>query len=197
MSRFLGIIFQKGLLLFYHKGNHEIVDRRILKDEECVRCVLHPFHAKSNQTLKPDAFMPPQGDGRVSILRLKYSSLEFAKEHGRRIEKERANSQFMGLAVLTQQVVDEVNIWSKSSASGVVNGYKSNGIVAEIVGSPMKNITEYVPDEEPVYLDDPEIEFPMHADLTYSEKCDGGVKTRMRQYAHELVKRIQKDYLPI
>lgn len=194
MCCFLRKLFLKNLLCFCHKKNRVAVDKHILPEEVCVRCVLHPFHIHSNQKIKPDAFIPKQNDNRISLLRLRYSSIDFAQGHGRRIA-ERVNGHYVGLVSLTQQIVEEVNSWAHSKESGVKDGYESNGIEADIVYAPMVNDEEYASVEETIYLDDSNVQLPMHADLTFSEKCDKEVQTRMRQYARELVKRVQNSFI--
>lgn len=195
MCRFLRKFFPKISPCFCHKENRVAVDKHILPEEECVRCVLHPYHIHSNQKLRQDAFIPRQDDNRVSLLRIRYSSIDFAHSHGRRIAERGKNCRYVGLVSITRQIVEEVNSWAKSKESGVKDGYESNGIEADIVYAPMINDEEYASVEETIYLDDPNVQLPMHADLTFSEKCDKEVQTRMRQYARELVKRVQNSFI--
>lgn len=194
MCHFLRKFFQKSSQCFCHKKNRIAVDKNILPDEVCVRCLLHPYHIHSNQKLRSEAFVPRQNENRVSLLRIRYSSMDFAQEHGRKIA-ERVNAHYVGLVALTRQIVADVNRWAQSKESGVKGAYESNGIEADIVYAPMINDKEYASFEETIYLDDPEVKLPMHADLTFPEKCDKEVQTRMRQYARELVKRVQCSFV--
>ena len=80
-------------------------------------------------------------------------------------------------------------MWAQGENSKL--GDVKNGITAAIVYAPMKNDKEYVPLSEDVFLHDARVLLPMHADLSYSEPCTGDeVQTRMRQYAHELIKHV-------
>lgn len=156
-----------------------LVPKFIALDEPCVRCVMHPFGFKKGKIQK-EALMPPPLKTDVSLLRLRYTTRGFCVLHGRSIQK--GNSTFRCLATLTKHEVIEVNELSKTSVKNV------SPILSNIVYGPMHQ-GKYVLDCD-VYVDDPNVELPMHADLRYNisypHPNGGEVATRMRRYAHVL-----------
>ena len=118
--------------------------------------------------------MPRPGRDDVSLLRLRYSGIDFCIVHGKKIEN--SKSELIALASITSNIVDRVNV------------IEENLVTASIKYSPMHN-NDYLPEDIDVYTD--EYDLPMHTDLKYSEalnKKEGTVKTGMRRYADILLK---------
>jgi hypothetical protein len=88
-----------------------------------------------------------------------------------------------------QDVSDE-NELSKNESKEV------SPIVSDIVYGPMHQ-GKYVLDRD-VYVDDPVVDLPMHADLRYNipypHPNGGEVATRMRKYARALAAKMQTIY---
>ena len=158
--------------------------KSIASDEPCVRCVMHPYGFKKNKIQK-EALMPPPQKTDVSLLRLRYTTKEFCVRHGRSIRN--GNSTFRCLATLTVQDVETSNELSRTSSEKVFP------IMSNIIYGPMHK-GKYVLDAD-VYVDDPNVELPMHADLRYNipfpHPNGGEVATRMRKYAHTLANKMQ------
>lgn len=172
-----------------------VVDKAILPDERCVRCVVHPFHVKKGHKLRPEAFLPRSASDGVSLLRLRYCNESFAFRHGLGLVRDGARLD--GLAIITQNLVSEVNSWAQGEASKQEGCWRTNGLSAEIKYAPMKNDHEYASLSDDVFLDDPNVLLPMHAELTFSgELEEDEIRTRMRQYSRELAKRAQSAFVP-
>lgn len=139
--------------------------------------------------LDTPAVLPPKDKTAVSILRLRYCSEEYAVQYGRAL---RVNNQtFWGIMQITEKMITEVNEWALSELSFLQGVDGVNGVQAQIVGSPMRTPTEYVADDVDVFMDDTSIQIPMHADIVYQDEYTQEVRTRMRYYAKELLKRVQ------
>lgn len=167
---------------------HIKIDRTIDPHEVCIRCLFRPYDKKGKDKLKHDSLLPPSDSNDVSMIRLKYADDNILMQHGLSIEKD--DKKLWGFAHITQVIVDSVNQWAQSEASKLDN-IGVNGIHAEIVASPMRTPSEYVEENEEVWLDDQNLYCPMHCDLKYSEKATSEVKTRLRQYASQLVSRLK------
>lgn len=171
--------------------NHILIPKEIERDEPCIRCVLPSKMHKGK--FKDEAMLPRLSQNDVSLLREKYTTLEFCVEHGKRIDSQ--THQLGALLRLSQSDVDEVNDWAQSEASIVENHETKTkaicGMRAHIVYSPMDG-DEYVSLSEDYYTDSL-ISLPMHADMLFEEPLEKGfVRTRMRKFANELIKRCQK-----
>ena len=156
-----------------------LVLKELDSSEECIRCVLHPLiYSKSQQKLRREAMHPPRGSNKVSLLRLDYTEegLPFCIRHGKALSVK--GQTFVGLASITPQMVNECS-------EGVLKPYL---LKAEVVYAPMHK-GEYVDRTIDVYTQDPNVDLPKHADLTYNNEEDGDVKTELRMFANELVKR--------
>lgn len=162
-----------------------LVPKSIALDEPCVRCVMHPYGFKKNKIQK-EALMPPPQKTDVSLLRLRYTTKEFCVLHGRSMQ----NGTFRCLATLTMQDVTDENELSKNESKEVPP------IVSDIVYGPMHQ-GKYVLDRD-VYVNDPVVDLPMHADLRYNipypHPNGGEVATRMRKYARALAAKMQTIY---
>lgn len=163
-----------------------VVPKHIDNTEDCIRCVMHPnMYSSSKKRLKEPAVLPPPNDNKVSLLRLKYTSggIEFCKNHGLSLENER--SVFVGLAKIRQNDVLDCN-----DASTVE--HPQDPVLAQIVYAPMSG-GKYLPCNVEVDTTDSNIDMPMHADLTYNivNNNEGEVKTSLRMYAKELIKKIE------
>lgn len=138
--------------------------------------------------------MPTNVEDGVSLLRLRYCDELFAFSHGSRIVRNEA--RFDGLAIVTQNIVSDVNSWAQGASSMLKGSSERNGLSAIIKYAPMKNDHEYASFTDDIYFDDPDVLLPMHAELKYSGDSLGDeIRTRMRQFSRELVKRIQNNYI--
>lgn len=156
-----------------------LVPKELDSAEECIRCVLHPLmYSNSQQKLRREAMLPPRESNKVSLLRLVYTEdgLPFCVKHGKSLSVK--GQTFVGLASVTPQMVNECS-------DSIL---KPHSLKAEVVYAPMHK-GEYVDPTIDVYTRDPNVDLPMHADLTYSNEGDSDVKTELRMFANELVKR--------
>jgi len=156
-----------------------LVPKELNSSEECIRCVLHPLmYSKSQQKLRREAMLPPRNSSKVSLLRLDYTEegLPFCIRHGKLLSVK--GQTFVGLASITPQMVNECS-------DSVL---KPHSLKAEVVYAPMHK-GEYVDKTIDVYTQDSNVDLPMHADLTYNNEEDNDVKTELRMFANELVKR--------
>lgn len=172
----------------------ELVDKHIEDDETCVRCVLHPLmYSESNNKLKEQAFQPKWGEHDASLLRLRYSTVDFCRHHGEKLAVE--GQTFVGLAFLTPIQVEKINNWAISEASTKKydgENAEVNGIEAHIEYAPMNN-GKYVDRNIDVYTER-DIDLPMHADLKYAKAFDDDVKTRVRHYARQLAQIVKFEH---
>ena len=171
-----------------------LVEKLIAEDEVCARCVLHPLmYSESKNRLKEQAFQPKWGEHDASLLRLRYCSKDFCHHHGEKLNVEK--QIYVGLAFISPAQVEEVNKWAISEDSAKkYDGEKSevNGTQARVVYSPM-NGGEYVDTTKDVYTEG-DIDLPMHADLRYNACMTEDVKTRVRDFARQLIKKAQFDH---
>ena len=144
---------------------------------------------KKKLQLDTPAVLPPPDKTAVSILRLRYCSEEYAVQYGRALRVK--DQSFWGIMQITQKMIEEVNEWALSELSILQGVDGVNGVQAQIVGSPMRTPTEYVEDDVDIFLDDTTIQIPMHADIVYQDEYTQEVRTRMRNYAKELLKRVR------
>lgn len=159
----------------------QLVPRSISENEPCVRCVMHPMmYSESKQRLKREAVLPAPNRRDVSLLRLNYTNIEFCIHHGRNLSN--TNASFKCLATLYGKYLKELNNLSDSKNT------QWAGVKSEIIYGPMHQ-GRYVLDKD-VYVEDDDVELPMHADLTYNTVNEGDVSTRMRRYANQLVKKM-------
>lgn len=163
---------------------HEQVNKIILEDEICIRCILSPLFCHSTKMkLKENAFLPPPGSNEVSLLRLMYTDLNRCKLHAKHIEetlKEKVSGiQYQGLASITSKDVNEAN--------------KISSMSCQIVYAPMDKEGNYIPNNKDIYAD--ESGLPMHANLLYPYKMvKGEVMTKARKYARQLLKLAKFEY---
>jgi hypothetical protein len=172
--------------------SHILINKNIANSEECIRCIYFSLMIGSNNhKLKREAFLPAKGHNDVSLLRLLYTDLSFCITHG---ENTKMNGQtFCALASITSNIVNRNNEWALSEESKNNknnNDDEINGVQAKIQYAPMSK-GEYVSKDIDIYTDDTTIDLPMHADLVYNDNMDGDVKTKLRKYANELVKRVK------
>lgn len=159
----------------------QLVPRAISEEEPCVRCVMHPMmYSESKQRLKREAMLPAPNRKDVSLLRLNYTNIDFCILHGRNLSS--TNASFKCLATLYGKDLKDLNIVSNSKDT------QWAGVKSEIIYGPMHQ-GHYVLDKD-VYVDDDDVELPMHADLIYNTTNEGDVSTRMRKYANQLVKKM-------
>lgn len=156
-----------------------LVPKKLDPTEECIRCVFHPLmYSNSGKQLRREAMLPPPGTNKVSLLRLVYAEggLPFCFNHGKSFSL--SGQTFVGLASVTPQMVSECS-------DSVL---RPHSMGAEVVYAPMHK-GEYVDTTIDIDTQDPSVELPMHADLTYTDKDEDDVKTIRRMFANELVKR--------
>lgn len=156
-----------------------LVPKHLDPSEKCIRCVLHPLmYSNSKHQLKREAMLPPRNSTKVSLLRLDYTEegLPFCVNHGKSLSID--GQTFVGLASITPKMVEE--------CSDKI--LKTQSLHAEVVYAPMHQ-GEYVDTSIDVDTQDPNIDLPMHADLTYDTQEEGDVRTVLRMFANELVKR--------
>ncbi len=158
----------------------EVIDKTILSDEECARCIYSPFHySESKNKLKREAFLPKVGGDCISLLRLRYCDYDYCINHGIKISNP-PDKIFCVIAILTQNILTTLN-----------EDFDTDELKASIVYSPM-NGNDYVDTQIPVYENDANVSTPMHADMKYNRIVKiGEVQTQMRRYASELCKRIK------
>lgn len=155
------------------------VSKKLDPTEECIRCVLHPLmYSNSKKQLRREAMLPPPDSNKVSLLRLAYTEggLPFCVKHGKSLSI--SGQTFVGLASITPQMVSECS-------DSIL---KPQSMSAEVVYAPMHQ-GEYVDTSMDIDTQDPSVDLPMHADLTYTDKDEDDVKTVRRMFANELVKR--------
>ena len=156
-------------------------------DEPCIRCLTDPlFYNFKKKKFNPNAVLPPANKDRrdVSLFRLRYTSMDVCKERGEALAVKIKNS-FCGLASWTLKDVKDTNTEQQNT-----------GINADIVYSPMHD-EEYVDPKMDVYVADPDIDLPDHADMMYNipyNKSDV-VNTPFRMYANSLLKRVKTEFL--
>ena len=121
--------------------------------------------------------LPPRNSNKVSLLRLDYTveGLPFCVKHGKSLSID--GQTFVGLASITPDMVNECSD----------RILKPQLLRAEVVYAPMHQ-GEYVDTSIDVDTQDPNVDLPMHADLTYFTQEEGDVKTILRMFANELVK---------
>ena len=171
---------------------HILIPKEIASDEPCIRCVMPSKMKKGRITV--DAMLPRVSNNDVSVLREKYTTLDFCVEHGKSIDSQ--THKLGALLRFTQQVVDDVNEWAQTMASVVENQETHekaiSGMKAHLEYSPMIDGDNYADKTKDYYTDSP-ILLPMHADLIFEEPLEKGfVRTRMRVFGNELIKRSQK-----
>lgn len=161
-----------------------LVSKVLDPKEPCIRCLLHPLmFSQGKCKLNAPAVLPPPNGDKVSLLRLMYTKdgLCFCIQHGQSLLVK--NNEFVGLAMITQNMVEECNEVHKTQ-------HPEGFVCAEIKYAPM-NKGEYVDTSIDIDSEDPNIDLPMHADLTYYNLNNDNVKTALRMFANELLKRVK------
>ena len=156
-----------------------LIPKTLDPEEECIRCVLHPLmYSQSKRKLKREAFLPPPGDNKVSLLRLAYTEggLTFCINHGKSLLIPKHT--FVGLASITPKMVEECSD----------DVLKTNSFCVEIVFAPMHQ-GRYINTTLDIDTAVSNIDLPMHADLVYAIIEQGEVQTTLRKFAHELSKK--------
>lgn len=163
-----------------------IIPKEIDYSESCLRCIASPLqYDKKRGRFRINAILPPPNRDRndVSLSRESYvTSFETIVDRGKSIKM--GDSEFYGIASFTRADVKIVNEEHKDS---VVN--------ADIVYAPMHG-DSYVSPEIDVYVNDPNVDKPDHAELRYSvpyNKTDI-LNTPFREYANSLIKRLTMVY---
>lgn len=160
----------------------KLVPREISDNEPCVRCIVHPFmYSIKKGKLRREALMPAPDSTDVSLLRLAYTTKEFCIEHGKSMKF--SGSTFYALASIERADVKEIN----SLADDNENDFGK--IRSDIIYGPIHK-GEYILNKD-VYVEDPDVELPMHADLRYNMTNAGEVRTKLRKYASALVNKMK------
>ena len=155
-----------------------IIPKELDPTEECIRCILHPLmYSISKRKLRREALLPPPNSNRVSLLRLDYTEggLPFCFRHGKSLSI--LGQDFVGLASVTPRAV-------KDCSDRILRPHANH---AEIIYAPMHQ-GKYVDTSIDIDTQDPNVDLPMHADLTYIDIEEGDIKTVLRMFANELVK---------
>lgn len=160
-----------------------LIPKVVADDEPCIRCLTHPFFFNfKKKKLNSNAVLPPANKGRrdVSLFRLKYTSIDVCQERGEALAKRIKENVFCGLAS-----------WTLNDVKGVNEEQRATGIEADIVYSPMHD-EKYVDPNIDVYVAEPGIDLPDHADMMYNMPYDKSdvVNTQFRMYANSLIKKI-------
>lgn len=171
-----------------------LIPRDIAPDEDCIRCVM-PSKMRGG-VVRQDAFLPFEHERGSSVLRLRYTTLNYCVDYGKTLDKEK--HQLGALLKFNQNDVDQVNAWAQTEASKVKNEdtgeERINGTSAQLMYTPMDGDDYVDPNKE--YYTDSCISKPMHADLTFAEPMEKGyVRTRMRHYNNELIKLCKKAFM--
>ena len=152
------------------------ISRNIEDKENIVRGIFHPYHIKSNGSIKREAFIPPKNRNDVSVMRLDFASSDICKLHLKAIET--PNKKFRGIAEFTAAAVRHVN------------RERTGSVEVSLKASPLdENRQERKPDEE---ILDTDLGNPFHADLLYSQALtdEAEPKTEIRILADALRKQI-------
>lgn len=164
-----------------------LIPKTIDDSEICLRCLVNPlqYNLKKGR-FQPSAVLPPPDRDRndVSLSRLKYiSSIEVCIKRGESIPM--GSNTFCGIASFTRRDVSEVNTITNDSI-----------VSADIEYAPMHQ-DEYVPLSVDVFVEDPNVDKPDHAELRYNQPYNRNdvVNTSFRIYANELIKRLKIEYL--
>lgn len=160
-----------------------LVEKEIRHDESFYRAIFSPIHYSINdRKIKREALLPPKGRCDVSMFRVKYISMEECIDNACNIQMKGQN--FCVVATVSNRDIAHNN-----------RTFSKDKISATVVYSPMHK-DKYVDKSIDVYTCDPNIDKPSHVDLTYSELMsdDSDVKTKMRKYAHSLVKTMKHAY---
>ena len=138
------------------------------------------MYSISKHKLRREALLPPRNSKRVSLLRLDYAvgGLPFCVRHGKSLSI--AGQEFVGLACVTPQAV-------KDCSDRILRPHAN---YAEIVYAPMHQ-GNYVDSSIDIDSQDPNVDLPMHADLTYFNMEQGDVQTIVRMFANELIKQVR------
>ena len=175
---------------------HKRIEKFIKSGELCVRCLLHPMHVRGRGKLQDSSVMPGSDDVNVSVLRHEYATEEEIVAHGRKLAaniKSKDPQELKGLLYITQNIVNSVNLWLRTSFSKLegVDALPSN--MAELKYAPMIDSDTYLPkpEEKEIYTDTPGIELPHHADLRYAVANNAECQTEVRQYGREMMKRVR------
>jgi hypothetical protein len=172
-------------LLTYFYGLKNVFFRELRKEislvidsnEILVRGTLHPFHySQSKKRLKETAFLPPLNAHTVSLNRLRYTNIQFCKQHAKTINF--PNNTYCGLVTIVVKDIDAVN-------------EKFENEKATVIASPMIDNRNYIDTTTTkVYVDS--LGLPMHCDLTYQILNPPlepyNPQTRLRKMASEIVK---------
>lgn len=154
------------------------VDPNIVSDEILIRGVKYPVHYKKK--IQPDVFMPPPDSADVSLLRLRYSTLDFCKLFSSRLKSNTSHIRYWGLGAFLAGCVE------------TVNNDPEIEVKATVVCSPMDEELNYIREEDidSITTDTPGA--PMHADLRYERPfVKGAIDTDHRQYAKKLLSFLQ------
>lgn len=149
------------------------IEQTISDDEILIRGLVHPLFAKGNK-MDRNALLPPAEKCDVSILRLKYTDLNFCKKHTKALKI--GTCDYWGLGAF------------RNTNTITINSSKEVELRADVICSPIDENNNYIENISKVTTDN--LGLPMHADLRYSEPIPqkGIPATKHRKYAQELLK---------
>lgn len=155
-----------------------LIPKTIDIDEPCIRLLFHPLMvSESNRKLRREAMLPKPQRNDVSLQRLNYTSIERIVEIGSGMNY--GSNHLWGYATVKARDVEDNNV-------------ACEGAEAHITYAPMHR-GEYASRDVDLYVDDKNVDMPMHADMLYSNPLpreESKVRTAMRKYATALVKRM-------
>lgn len=142
-------------------------------DELLVRGIVTPlFYSESKNALKREAFLPPPNKRDVSLLRRRYTTDDFCKDHsaGLRISQQR----YCGLSTFRMQIISDLN------------NIPGQNVQVEVVATPINEHGDVILNP-PVFVKDGGL--PMHADILYPSIIErGAIQTEFREYANKLLR---------
>ena len=166
---------------------NRIVPKHIEDSEPCLRCFFTPLQFKfGKRKFNANVILPPPNKGRndVSLSRRNYiSSIDVCIMRGEGLRM--GDSTFCGIASFTKRDVFDVN-----------NEMGELVVRADVEYAPM-HLDSYVDTTIDVYVNDPNVDKPDHAELRYNFPCNKQdvINTQFRAYANALVKKLQIVYL--
>jgi hypothetical protein len=149
-----------------------LIPQAVGDDENIVRIIFHPLHySNSKNSIKREAFLPPEGKKDVSLIRLSYSSENRCKKIAKTINL--PSGKYVGLSVSTVIAIRQA-IRSQSPLAGV-----------DIFSSPLTKV--FCPGKFSNFIIIISYKTPEHADLKYPiSPKRGEPNTELRVLANEI-----------
>ncbi len=168
------MIWLRHLKNFINRLFKKEIPFQIGENELLVRGIGHfIFYSINDKKLKREAFLPPPDKADVSLLRRNYTTDDFCKNHGMKLQMTGYN--YCGLATFFCCQVNEINADSLITIKPILKG------------SPIDQYEKYI-ELPPVFTSTPGL--PMHADLIYPYPAvKGKVNTSYRLFAQQMIKK--------